>query len=276
MAGYSKLDCGIIHSTVWQEPHDVRVAWITLLAMTDAEGYIRAALPAVAKLVDVSIPRMQEIIVTLCSPDEYSRTRDFDGKRLEVVDGGWRILNYIKYREGLKQPDTTNCERQKRYRNKQKQTTQQKQIVTAEPLRAVTDRYSNGYAEAEAEAEADAKANKDSTTYYSAEPDSGSTRHPVEEPVMAFPCKGLKLKSYGLKQSKLDEWLETYGDSLNVPHELRSARQWLLDNPKRQKTHNGMTKFLGAWLDRAQNRRGGKQEKVTIPGMAVGEFGENE
>ena len=274
MAGYSKLDCGIIHSTVWQEPHDVRVAWITLLAMTDAEGYVRAALPAVAKLVDVPIPRMQEIIVTLCSPDEYSRTRDFDGKRLEAVDGGWRILNYVKYREGLRQPDTTNSKRQERHRNKQKQTTQQTPIVTAEPLRAVTNRYSNAYAEAEADAEAEAI--KESTTYYSAEPEADSTLQPVCEPVMKFPIIGGKGQQFGLSQSKLDEWMETYGDSLNVPHELRTARQWLLDNPKRQKTHTGMTKFLGAWLDRAQNRRGGKQEKMTLPGMAVGEYGENE
>jgi hypothetical protein len=33
------------------------------------------------------------------SPDKYSRTPDDEGRRIEVIDGGWRLLNYGKYRE---------------------------------------------------------------------------------------------------------------------------------------------------------------------------------
>jgi hypothetical protein len=34
----------------------------------------------------------------LSSPDPYSRTKDHEGRRIEEVEGGWRILNYLKYR----------------------------------------------------------------------------------------------------------------------------------------------------------------------------------
>lgn len=150
MAGYSKLDCGIIHSTVWQEPHDVRVAWITLLAITDANGYVRAAIPALAKLVDVPIPRMVEIMEHLCAPDEYSRSRDNDGRRLTEADGGWQILNYSKYREGLKQPDTTATARKRNERLRKK--------CHGSAVTNRDSRDSHAYAEAEAEAKADAEA----------------------------------------------------------------------------------------------------------------------
>lgn len=36
---------------------------------------------------------------TLEGPDQYSRTEDFDGRRIEKTSGGWKILNYQKYRQ---------------------------------------------------------------------------------------------------------------------------------------------------------------------------------
>ena len=278
MAGYSKLDCGMLHSSVWQEPHDVRVAWITMLLLTDYHGRVYAAIPALAMHNAVSVARMEEIIQIFMSPDPYSKSKDYDGRRIAEIDGGWQVINYPKYRDGLRSPDRTANQRKQRQRDRERGEDVANVTVCHADVTPMS-RYvtaSHAYSDSDSDSDSDSESIQDSTTYYSAEPEADSTRQPVEVPVMVFPCKGLKLKSYGLRQSKLDEWLETYGDSLNVPHELRSARQWLLDNPKRQKTHTGMTKFLGAWLDRAQNRRGGKQEKMTLTGMAVGEYGENE
>lgn len=261
MRGYSKLDCGIIHSTVWQEAHDVRVTWITLLAMCDATGCVRAAIPAIAKVVDVKTPRMVEIIELFCSPDPYSRTKDNDGRRLEEIDGGWQILNYGKYREGLKQPDTTASQRKQRERDRKKQEECHTFTVTKRDSHGASRSVTAGHAYAEAEA--DAEAVNSSTTYSCAESFHASTQQ-QQNFVMNFPCKGVKTKTFALTQKKLDEWLETYGASLNVPHELRLARQWLLDNPSRQKTSGRVTTFLGSWLADAQNRRGGK-DATTSP-----------
>lgn len=245
MAGYSKLDSGIIHSTIWSEPHDVRVTWITLLAVTDAAGIVRMAIPALAKLVDVPVERMEQILELLHAPDKYSRTKDNDGRRLETVDGGWRILNYSKYREGLKQPDVTAAERKRRQRERGKS----QENVTARHGGSVTVTASHAYAEAEAEAEA----NKED----SFEPASGSSKQPPADSLMRFQVSG-KPPEWHLTQSKLDEWQSLYGKQLDVIHECRKARQWMIDNPSRRKTARGMSAFLNRWLDRAANNtRGG-------------------
>jgi hypothetical protein len=36
---------------------------------------------------------------TFLAPDPYSRTRDHEGRRIEQIDGGWRLLNHAKYRD---------------------------------------------------------------------------------------------------------------------------------------------------------------------------------
>jgi hypothetical protein len=79
---------------------------------------------------------------------------------------------------------------------------------------------------------------------------------PPTETVMEFPIKG-KPGTWKLRKEKRDEWHETYGDLLDVDHELARARQWLLDNSKRKKTPGGMLKFLSGWLAR-QNDKGGR------------------
>jgi len=148
MAGYSKLDCGIVDSSLWEMPHEYLRVWIAMLAKCDASGYVRVAAPAMARLCHLDRPAMDAIIDTFCAPDTESRTPDNEGRRLHRVDGGWQILNYTKYREGLKQPDNSK-ERTRKYREKRKSVT-----VGDGAKRSVT--VGDAYAEAEAEAKAEA------------------------------------------------------------------------------------------------------------------------
>ena len=91
------------------------------------------------------------------------------------------------------------------------------------------------------------KPNLKNTSYSCSEPES-----PGSEPaVMTFPVKG-KTKAWDLHQAKVDEWREAFSGA-DVLAELRKARQWLIDNPKRQKTNRGMSAFLFRWLERSQN-----------------------
>jgi uncharacterized protein YdaU (DUF1376 family) len=46
------------------------------------------------------------------------------------------------------------------------------------------------------------------------------------------------------------EWSNTY-PSLDVAQQIRIARQWLIDNPKRRKSAKGMRRFVGSWLSNA-------------------------
>lgn len=142
MSGYSKLDCGIVDSSLWEMPHEYLRVWIAMLAKTDATGYVRVAAPAMARLCHLTREDFDRIIDVYCSPDPESRTSDHDGRRLEKVEGGWQILNYAKYREGLKQPDSS-AGRMRKLREKRK----------CDGF-AVTVTVGDAYAEAEAEAEA--------------------------------------------------------------------------------------------------------------------------
>lgn len=84
-----------------------------------------------------------------------------------------------------------------------------------------------------------------------ASPDPGGHDEP-DPSVMEFPCKGTGQKVWHLRASKVSEYRGSF-PGVDLDAELRKARQWLLDRPTRQKTHDGMTKFIGGWLGRAQD-----------------------
>jgi hypothetical protein len=99
MAGYTKLFGSILDSTVWRTPPHVRLVWITMLAMSDRDGVVEASVPGLAWRAGVSMAEADDALLCLLSPDEHSRTPDYEGRRIEPVDGGWRLLNHAKYRE---------------------------------------------------------------------------------------------------------------------------------------------------------------------------------
>lgn len=123
MSGYTKLFASLIHSTVWREPDYVRLVWITMLAIADRDGVVEAAVPGLADAARVSLQDCLSALERLKAPDEYSRTREHEGRRIEETDGGWVILNHAKYREQmtLEQLRAKQSERQRRYRERLKQ-----------------------------------------------------------------------------------------------------------------------------------------------------------
>jgi hypothetical protein len=98
MSGYTKLSHSIVTSTVWRESAQTRVVWITMLALADMHGEVEASVPGLADAARVTIEECEGALTILSAPDKYSRTKDFDGRRIEVIDGGWVILNHAKYR----------------------------------------------------------------------------------------------------------------------------------------------------------------------------------
>lgn len=97
------------------ESSDVRVVWITMLAMADAQGRVWASLPGLAKRSNVPMASAEQAITCFLSPDPHSRTEDFEGRRIEKIDGGWRLLNYAKFR-AMKDSEAT-LESKRRYIN---------------------------------------------------------------------------------------------------------------------------------------------------------------
>ena len=116
MAGYAKLFSSLITSTIWSEPHAVRIVWITMLAAADAKGFVEGSLPGMANAARVSLEEMIEAEAKLMSPDPYSRTQDHEGRRIERCAGGWMVLNYGIYREKLQTKEGSRAPSQKKYR----------------------------------------------------------------------------------------------------------------------------------------------------------------
>jgi len=99
MSGYTKLYKSLITSTIWQEDNATRILWITMLALSEADGVVEGSIPGLARLAGVTLPECKAALEVLLSPDEYSRTPDNDGRRIQVIDSGWLILNREKYRD---------------------------------------------------------------------------------------------------------------------------------------------------------------------------------
>jgi len=125
MAGYTKLFSDIVTSSIWNEDDKTRIVWITLLALSDAKGYVHCAEPSLALMARVSKEDCAKAIQKLEGPDIYSRTPDDDGRRVTKCNGGWIILNYEKHRNRLSDDSAalTNRERVKRYRERKANVT---------------------------------------------------------------------------------------------------------------------------------------------------------
>lgn len=166
---FVKLDTGMLNSTLWVE-RECRELFITALLMAEPKelteeapqiairsleqtgwavppgwyGFVAAAGVGIIRRAvmdhDVGLIALEK----LGAPDPESRSLEFEGRRLVRVDGGFIVLNYMKYRER----DYTTAERSKRYREKKAS-----QRDSTPPHRDIT--------QAEAEAEVDAEKKKD-------------------------------------------------------------------------------------------------------------------
>ncbi len=98
MNGFTLLWSKILDSSIWMEDKETRLVWITMLAMKDANGLVRAAKVALAYRARVSVDECDRALGVLLAPDPQSMTPDNEGRRIKEVPGGWQILNNDLYR----------------------------------------------------------------------------------------------------------------------------------------------------------------------------------
>lgn len=99
--GYTKLFSDIVDSSIWDESPETCKVWVTLLAKANADGFVRGSIGWLAGKAKVSVECCQIAIGKFVRPDPHSRTPDFEGRRIEQLDDGWLILNYIAFRDRL-------------------------------------------------------------------------------------------------------------------------------------------------------------------------------
>lgn len=96
---FVKLFSSITESSLWSETKDTRLLFVTMLAKADADGFVEASLPGLARVANLSIDETRVALDVLLSPDEHSKNPEFDGRRIAKISGGWCVLNYAAYRE---------------------------------------------------------------------------------------------------------------------------------------------------------------------------------
>jgi len=130
---YTKLFNSIITSTIWSEDDQTRIVWITMLAIADKNGEVQGSIPGLARIAGVPVEACRSAITKFLSPDVDSRTKDDEGRRIELIDGGWHLLNHSKYRDMASDADRAekSAIRQARHREKMKRNASTcPQIVT--------------------------------------------------------------------------------------------------------------------------------------------------
>lgn len=148
---FTKLFSSITESTVWCEPDRTRLVWIAMLAMADHAGRVWSSVPGLANRARVPLEDCEVALETFLSPDPYSRTPDFEGRRIEPIDGGWRLLNHAKYRN-IRDEESIK-ESKRRYINGRRAAERE----GVEKCRTESNVVDRGRANAEAEAVKDQK-----------------------------------------------------------------------------------------------------------------------
>jgi hypothetical protein len=171
---FVKLDCGILNSTLWVERPQRDVFLTALLMAVPREfqepvqqiahdstkptgyvvpagwyGFVAAAGPGICRQAIVDMKQGLEALRALGEPEAESRSADFEGRRMIRIDGGYIILNYMRYRDH----DANAAQRMRVLRERRKVATSANAVTEHVPplRRTVTE------AEAEAEAEAEKK-----------------------------------------------------------------------------------------------------------------------
>lgn len=122
MTGWTPLFQQIVGSSVWSAPNHVRIAWVTMLAITNRNGVCAVTAGGLSALARISREEAEDAIKVLSSPDEDTLTQEHDGRRIERVEDGWRLLNWEKYREKARKAvvQEQNKQAQARFRAKDK------------------------------------------------------------------------------------------------------------------------------------------------------------
>jgi len=129
MSGYTPLFQSIVTSSIWNEATTTRIVWITILALADSQGRVEGSVAGLAPVARVTIDECIAAIKVLGSPDEYSRTKDYDGRRIHEIEGGWQIYNFKLFRDRAK----SRAVYMRQYRQEKKKVIEEEKTLNPNP-----------------------------------------------------------------------------------------------------------------------------------------------
>lgn len=99
---FAKIFGQIFDSSI-AEDYKVRHVFEDLLKLADQDGVVDMTVEAVARRTNVPLEEVRHGIEELMKPDPISRSKEYGGRRLILIDPernwGWEIVNYKKYRD---------------------------------------------------------------------------------------------------------------------------------------------------------------------------------
>jgi hypothetical protein len=153
--GYTKLFSSIVGSTIWREDPATKVVWVTMLALADQDGIVEASVPGLADYARVTVEQTETALGKFLAPDPYSRSPENEGRRIEPVEGGWRLLNHPKYRYKMSKENIRERDRIRKQRYRDQKMSHENWDKTGQ--RGNVRDFQHSEAEAEAKAKPEAK-----------------------------------------------------------------------------------------------------------------------
>lgn len=102
------IETRMLHSTIWREDSDTRIVWVTMLLMVNLkDGTVKSSLPGLADAARVSIEAAVAALEKFKAPDKWSGNHDNEGRRIEEIKGGWRLLNFEEIKKAHQQDRKT-------------------------------------------------------------------------------------------------------------------------------------------------------------------------
>jgi hypothetical protein len=100
MTSFTPLFSEITDSSIWEQPYHVRIAWLTLMARKQADQVAYCDAYKLKKWANLgSIEEAEDALRILSSPDKDRPGQEHEGRRIEKVEGGWRLINGQRYEE---------------------------------------------------------------------------------------------------------------------------------------------------------------------------------
>ncbi len=275
----------ILDSSIWLEPAPTRLLWITMLAMADENGIVRASVGGLAHRARISRDDCEAGLATLMAPDPDSRSEEFEGRRVDLYDGGWMVLNHRRYRDMRTEAQQDAAKRAADYRERRKSR---------------DGRDASRSSRTEAEAEGDPEAEKEgevlggerqvdllpppveiwipivgaSEVSKPKKTDRFGAPHRVVVPDQLpegerWANGGVAVREYGITLALVAEIMAAF-PSIDVRAELRGLVQWSRGDAKRRRTYQRMASWLTSCIGSKQDRqKGGASGGATkaAPGM---------
>lgn len=140
---YNKLYSTLVGSSLWTEDRDTRLLFITMLAMADRNGIVYGTRIGLARLANIEMTPFDAVgdpdcdpFAKLMAPDcesgDILRNPENQGRRIEEIEGGFRLINFNHY-QTLMASDTRkeqNRLAQRSFRQKQKESADSKKNVS--------------------------------------------------------------------------------------------------------------------------------------------------